>query len=248
VPLRLPGFFLRTRDDGATHSEAAHIPGGKDVRDLVFGANDGLVAAFAVVSGVHGAAASTHIVLLAGLAELLGGTVAMGLGAFLAAKSESEYILSERAREEYEVKSFPEMERREVRTIFERKGYRGGALEAIVAHVTSDPTFWVDTMMTEELGLAVLPRVTPVRSGAVVASAYALGAAFPVVPYALPVTVEHAFALSAALTLSALFLAGAAKTKMTGRRWLRSGLESAMVGALAAGATFVAGRLISAAG
>src|SRR5207248_932876 len=139
-------------------------------------ANDGLVAAFAVVSGVHGAAASTHIILLAGLAELIGGTIAMGLGAFLAAKSEREFILSEREREEREVVEFPDEERKEVRTIFARKGFRGEALEQMDAHVTADPVFWVDTMMTEELGLTAVPSTAPFRSGLVVAVAYALGA------------------------------------------------------------------------
>src|SRR5215471_14148968 len=118
--MRIPKFFRRTLEDGATHSEAGHIPGGRSVRDLVFGANDGLVAAFAVVSGVHGALVSTRIVMLAGLAELIGGTIAMGLGAFLAAKSEREFILSERKREEREVVEFPDEERKEVRTIFAR--------------------------------------------------------------------------------------------------------------------------------
>jgi vacuolar iron transporter family protein len=103
----------------------------------------------------------------------------------------------------------------------------------------------VDTMMTEELGLAVAPTVEPFRSGAVVAAAYALGAAFPVVPYALPVSVSHAFAVSSVLTLCALFVAGAAKTRMTGRKWYRSGFESTMVGAFAAAATFLAGHLLS---
>ena len=245
MPLRLPKYFLRTRDDGATHTEAAHIPGGRSLRDLVFGANDGLVAAFAVVSGVHGAAVSTSIVLLAGLAELIGGTIAMGLGAYLAAKSEREFILSEREREEREVHEFPEEERKEVRTIFARKGFRGEALEQMVAHVTADPVFWVDTMMTEELGLSAVPSVAPMRSGIVVAMAYALGAAFPVIPYALPAGVQTAFALSVGATLVALFAAGAAKTLMTGRPWLRSGLETVLVGALAAAATFLAGKLIA---
>src|SRR5438105_14001765 len=172
--MRLPKYFIRTRDDGATHTEAAHIPGGRSLRDLVFGANDGLVAAFAVVSGVHGALVSTRIVLLAGLAELIGGTIAMGLGAFLAAKSEREFILTEREREEREVQEFPEEERKEVRTIFARKGFKGNALDQMVEHVTADPAFWVDTMMTEELGLAVSPHVTPIRSGLVVAAAYAI--------------------------------------------------------------------------
>jgi VIT1/CCC1 family predicted Fe2+/Mn2+ transporter len=245
VPLRLPKFFLRTRDDGATHTEAAHVPGGRSLRDLVFGANDGLVAAFAVVSGVRGAAVSARVILLAGLAELIGGTIAMGLGAFLAAKSEREFVLSEREREEREIIEFPEEERKEVRTIFARKGFRGEALEQMVAHVTADPVFWVDTMMTDELGLTSVPQTTPLRSGLVVASAYALGAAFPVIPYALPVTVPVAFALSIGLTLAALFVAGALKTRMTGRPALRSGLESVLIGAIAAAATFAAGRLVA---
>jgi VIT1/CCC1 family predicted Fe2+/Mn2+ transporter len=243
--MRLPKYFIRTREDGATHTEAAHIPGGRWLRDLVFGANDGLVAAFAVVSGVHGAAASTRIILLAGLAELIGGTIAMGLGAYLAAKSEAEFILSEREREEREIRDFPDEERKEVRTIFARKGFRGDALEQMVEHVTADPVFWVDTMMTEELGLAAVPAVAPLRSGMAVAIAYAVGAAFPVVPYVLPIAVQTAFAVSVVATLCALFLAGAAKTRMTGRPWLRSGVETMLVGALAAAATFVAGRLVS---
>ena len=243
--MRLPKYFIRTRDDGATHTEAGHIPGGRSLRDLVFGANDGLVAAFAVVSGVHGAAVSTHIVLLAGLAELIGGTIAMGLGAFLAVKSEREFILTEREREEREVREFPDEERKEVRTIFARKGFRGRALEEMVQHVTADPVFWVDTMMTEELGLSAVPSAAPLRSGLVVAVAYALGAAFPVIPYALPVTVGTAFPVSVVCTLLALFVAGALKTRMTGRPWLRSGTETVLVGALAAAATFLAGRLIA---
>src|SRR3954467_15865997 len=145
--MRLPKYILRTRDDGATHTEAAHIPGGRSLRDLVFGANDGLVAAFAVVSGVHGAAVSTRIILLAGLAELIGGTIAMGLGAYLAAKSEREFILSEGLREEREIREFPEEERKEVRTIFARKGFPGCALDQMVEHVNSCPFFWVDTIM-----------------------------------------------------------------------------------------------------
>jgi VIT1/CCC1 family predicted Fe2+/Mn2+ transporter len=89
-----------------------------------------------------------------------------------------------------------------------------------------------------------VPNVHPARSGLVVAAAYALGAAFPVLPYALPVPVDTAFSLSVGATLAALFVAGALKTAVTGRPWLRSGAETVLVGALAAGATFLAGRLI----
>ena len=203
------------------------------------------MAAFAVVSGVHGAAVSTHIVFLAGLAELIGGTIAMGLGAFLAVKSEREFILSEREREEREVREFPDEERKEVRAIFARKGFRGQALEEMVQHVTADPVFWVDTMMTEELGLSAVPTGAPLRSGLIVAAAYALGAAFPVIPYALPIGDFLAFPFSVGCTLVALFVAGAAKTYMTGRPWLRSGLETMSIGAAAAAATFLAGRWVA---
>src|SRR2546429_8558742 len=120
--MRLPKHFIRTREDGATHTEAAHIPGGRSLRDLVFGANDGLVAAFAVVSGVHGAAFSTRIVLLAGLAELIGGTIAMGPGAFLAVQSEQEVIPPPRGREEREGRGVPPQKRQGGRTIFAPQG------------------------------------------------------------------------------------------------------------------------------
>ncbi|TMA40516.1 MAG: iron transporter, partial [Deltaproteobacteria bacterium] len=139
----------------------------------------------------------------------------------------------------------PDEERKEVRTIFARKGFRGQALEQMVQHVTADPVFWVDTMMTEELGLTAGPTGAPLRSGLVVALAYALGASFPVIPYALHIAVPTAFALSVGCTLVALFVAGSAKTRMTGRPWLRSGLETVLVGAIAAAATFFAGRLIA---
>jgi VIT1/CCC1 family predicted Fe2+/Mn2+ transporter len=245
--VRLPSPIRRGDEplEKHQHTEAGHVPGGRWLRDLVFGANDGLVAAFAVVSGVHGASVSPRIVLLAGLAELIGGTIAMGLGAFLAVKSEREFVASERAREEREVRDFPEVERAEVRGIFAGKGYKGKALDTIVEHVTADPKFWVDTMMNEELGLSAVPGGSPMRSGLMTGLAYALGAAMPVLPYALPISVQAAFAGSVALTLLALFAAGATKTTMTGRPWLRSGLESAAIGALAAAATFAAGRLIA---
>src|SRR5438876_3088661 len=97
-----------------THSEAAHVPGGAAVRDLVFGANDGLVAAFAVVTGLHAAASGSRVVFAGGLAELLGGTIAMSLGAWLATKSAREYYLAGRHREEYEGGHFPDEERNEI--------------------------------------------------------------------------------------------------------------------------------------
>ncbi len=227
------------------HSEAEHVGGGHDLHDLVFGANDGLVAAFAVVSGVHGAAASTRIVLLAGLAELIGGTISMGLGAWLAAKSERELYENERAREEREVREVPDEERREVRELYAKKGLSGRTLDEVVEALTRDPVKWVDLMMEEELGIPTQPRGSPLRSAAVTGLSYTLGAAFPVVPYILPISTHAAFVASGCCTLGALFAAGALKTRVTGRSFFRSGAESMLIGALAAAATYLAGWLIA---
>ena len=225
------------------HSEAPHVPGGGMVREIVFGANDGLVAAFAVVSGVHGAAVSARIVFLAGVAELLGGTIAMGLGGYLALKSEREYYDAERRREEREVDLYPETERREVREIFRAKGFSGDTLDAMVAHVTAERERWVETMMRDELGLTLDRHRSPFGSGAATGLAYAFGATMPTLPYAL-FDAATAFRWSIALTLVTLFAVGAGKTVVTGLAWWRSGTEAMVIGLVAAAATFAAGSLL----
>ena len=236
---------MQARAAVAAHSEAAHIPGGGVVRDLVFGANDGLVAAFAVVTGLHGATSATRVVFAGGLAELLGGTIAMSLGAYLATKSAREYYLAEHAREEYEVDHFPEEERHEVREAFAREGFDGPLLERVVEHVTADRRRWVKTMMDRELGLAPIGADAARRAGLATGAAYAVGAAMPTLPYAL-VGAALAFPMSIAATAFTLFAVGAAKTRVTGVSWWKSGLESLGIGVLAAAATFVVGSMLAA--
>lgn len=239
-----PRRFARPRE--IAHSEQAHVPGGGIIRQLVFGANDGLVAAFAVVSGIHGAGATPQLVFMAGMAELLGGTISMGLGAYLSAKSEREYVEGERRREDYEIDHFPEREREEIREIYESKGFTGETLEAIVTHVTADRRRWLETMLREELGLSPEAGQQAPREGVATGMAFACGAAIPTLPHSLGLAPELAFFLSIVLTLFALFGVGAGKTRVTGLRWWRSGLESAGIGALAAGATFLVGALLGA--
>ena len=229
------------------HSEAAHIPGGGVVRDLVFGANDGLVAAFAVVTGLHAVASSSKIVFTGGLAEVIGGTIAMSLGAYLATKSAREFYLAEHAREDREIDEFPEEERAEIRRVFAAEGFDGAILEQIVAHVTADRRRWITTMMDRELGLAPVEVGAARKAGLATGLAYMFGAAMPTLPYAL-LTIVHAFPASIALTALALFCVGAAKTRVTSVSWWKSGLESLAIGVLAAAATFAAGTLVGRAG
>jgi VIT1/CCC1 family predicted Fe2+/Mn2+ transporter len=223
------------------HAEQ-HRPGGAAVRDLVFGANDGLVAAFAVTSGIHGAATGSHLVFVGGLAELLGGTIAMSLGAYLATKSAREYFLAEQKREVDEIEHFPAEEREEVRRAFAAEGFEGDVLKRIVEHVTADRERWLRTMMDRELGLAPVAPDAARKAGVATGLAYAAGAAMPTLPYLAPLSL--AFPLSIAATAVALFLVGAAKTRVTAAKWWKSGIESLAIGVLAAGATYLAGRLL----
>ncbi len=230
--------------DPDSHTEAVHTPGGSIVRELVFGANDGLVAAFAVASGVNGAGVQSKVILIAGLAELIGGTISMALGAYLSTKSQIEYYGGEMNREAYEVDNFPEVERQEIREIYEAKGFKGEILDKIISHITSDKNRWVKIMMQEELGLSLDQTVSPLKSGIATGGAYAFGALMPVLPY-LFMQPGTGLVASAALTLSVLFGVGAAKTIVTGKNAWRSGLESMAIGGLAALATFVAGKIFS---
>lgn len=230
--------------DTTSHSEAVHIPGGSIVRELVFGANDGLVAAFAVASGVNGAGVRGNVILIAGLAELIGGTISMALGAYLSTKSQIEYYGGEKDREAYEVDKFPEVERQEIREIYRAKGFNGDILERIIDHITSDKGRWIDIMMQEELGLSLDQTVSPLKSGIATGVAYAFGALMPILPYIF-MQPGTGLVASAALTLSVLFGVGAAKTVVTGKNAWRSGFESMAIGGLAAAATFIAGKMFA---
>lgn len=226
------------------HTEQVHARGGVLVRDLILGLNDGLVAAFAVTSGVAGAFASSRIVVMAGLAEMVGGAISMGLAAFLAARSQVEFYLSERERERDEIERWPEHEREEIRVIYGDKGFSGRLLDEIVAHITGDPERWRKVMMREELGFSEERLDDPARSGLAVGLAYLVGALVPILAYPFA-PVRTAVFVSALLTAATLFAVGAAKTVITARRWWRSGLESMMTGIVAAAATYGAGRLFA---
>jgi VIT1/CCC1 family predicted Fe2+/Mn2+ transporter len=224
------------------HTERVHaIGGGPSLRDIMLGLNDGLVAAFAVTSGVAGAFTSPNIVIMAGLAEMLGGAVSMGLAAFASARAGLEFYRSEEQRERDEIRLWPEHERDEIRNIYRDKGFSGPLLDQIVSHITADPSRWRNVMMREELGFGEVME-PPLRSGLTVGTAYLIGAFIPLLPY-LFVAQPLGVLLSALATLIALFAVGAGKTILTTRSWLRSGLESMVIGLAAAAVTYSVGRL-----
>jgi len=226
------------------HTERIHtVGGGTALRDAMLGLNDGLVAAFAVTSGVAGAFSSNKIVVMAGLAEMLGGAVSMGLAAFASARAHLEFYRSEEQRERDEIRKWPEHERDEIRSIYRDKGFGGPLLDQIVSHITADPTRWRGVMMREELGFGAEVMEPPVRSALTVGGAYLVGAAVPMLPYLL-VEPTAGILLSAIATVMALFVVGAAKTVLTGRAWWRSGLQSMGIGLVAAVVTYSVGRAL----
>lgn len=226
------------------HTEQVHAAGGASLRDLMLGLNDGLVASFAVTSGVAGAFTAAKIVVMAGIAEMLGGAVAMGLAAFISARSQLEFYHSEIQRERDEIRRWPEREREEIRAIYRAKGFAGDLLDRIVIHITADPERWRDVMMREELGMTPESFDAPLRSALTVGFSYLVGAAVPVFGYLL-VPPRRGLIVSVIATVATLFAVGAAKTAITMRPWWRSGLESMATGIVAAAVTYGAGRFFA---
>ena len=227
------------------HTEQVHAAGGTWVRDVMLGLNDGLVASFAVTSGVAGAFTTGNATLMAGLSEMLGGAVAMGLAAFISARSQIEFYQSEIERERDEIQKWPEREREEIRQIYKSKGFGGALLDQIVAHITAEPQRWSNVMMREELGFNEESFDRPLRSGFAVGLSYLIGAAVPVWAY-LFFEPTRGVVISAMSTVVVLFVVGAGKTIITSRSWWRSGLESMLNGIAAAAVTYGAGRLFAA--
>lgn len=217
--------------------------GGTYIRDAVFGANDGIVTTFAVVAGVAGANLSIKTVLILGFANLLADGLAMGLGNYLGTKSEGEYVNRERRMENWEVSHLPDLERKEIEEVYQRKGFKGKDLERVVDVITSNKKVWVETMMTEELGLPAGRRASPVKNGLATLAAFASAGLFPLLPYLFGF--PHAFNYSIVITGLALFCVGSLRSIITKKPWLVAGLEMLLIGAAAAAAAYLAGYLIN---
>jgi vacuolar iron transporter family protein len=226
------------------HNEQ-HFTGSATVRDLVIGMSDGLTVPFALAAGLSGAALSTRIVVTAGLAEIAAGSIAMGLGGYLAARSDAEHYASELAREEREIVERPEDEKREVAEVFEQYGMTDAESNAIVAALAERPTAWRDFMMRFELGLEAPEPGRALVSAGTIAGAYVVGGLIPLAPYFGSMPVATALRISIVVTGVALLVFGFVKGKFTGAPPLRSALQTAVIGGVAACAAFLIARAIS---
>jgi VIT1/CCC1 family predicted Fe2+/Mn2+ transporter len=222
-----------------------HFTAGDAVRDIVIGMSDGLTVPFALAAGLTGAIASSHIILTAGFAEIAAGSIAMGLGGYLAARSDAEHYASERLREEQEIVTLPEVEAQEVREIFLSYGLTDAESATVVASLRQRPQHWVDFMMRFELGLEKPEPSRAWKSALTIAGAYIVGGIIPLSAYLVFADAHLALWVSVGVTLVALGVFGGIKGKFTGAPVVRSGLQTTMIGGLAAAAAFIIARCIS---
>jgi VIT1/CCC1 family predicted Fe2+/Mn2+ transporter len=224
-----------------------HFRSSASIRDIVIGMSDGLTVPFAIAAGLSGvlsAVDATHIVVIAGLAEIAAGSLSMGVGGYLAANSDADHYRAERRREEREIVEMPEAEVHEVAAILTSYGLDAVRAREVAEGFKERPKEWVDFMMRYELDLAEPDPKRIVVSPLTIGGAYAAGGIIPLFPYFLVHTVQGALPYSVAATISALFVFGWFKGHYTGARPLSSALQTVLVGGLAALAAYSLARLI----
>ncbi len=226
------------------HTER-HFTASATVRDIVIGMADGLTVPFALAAGLSGAIASNGIIVTAGLAEIAAGSIAMGLGGYLAAKSDAEHYESERKREQLEVIEKPEVEAREVADVLRSYGLTREEAKPVVDALRKRPGAWVDFMMRFELGLEKPDPKRARLSAGTIGGAYIAGGLIPLGPYMLLPSVNTALGVSVILTLIALATFGYIKGHFTGAAPARSAMQTTIVGGIAALAAFLIARAIA---
>jgi VIT1/CCC1 family predicted Fe2+/Mn2+ transporter len=227
------------------HHIERHFTGSLVVRDAVLGMADGLTVPFALAAGLTGAIDTTWIIVVAGLAEIVAGSIAMGLGGYLAARSDVEHYASERAREQREVREIPADEEAEVIQALQQYGLREEEARPLVESLKKRPEAWVDFMMRFELGLERPDPARALWSALTIGGAYALGGFIPLLPYMLLKQALTALVVSSVVTLVALAVFGYVKGLFSGVRPVRSALQTVLIGGLAAGAAFLIARAIA---
>jgi VIT1/CCC1 family predicted Fe2+/Mn2+ transporter len=228
----------------AAHPER-HFTGNRAVRDLVLGMADGLTVPFALAAGLTGAIDTTWIIVVAGLAEVSAGALAMGLGGYLAARSDAEHYESERRREQREVREKPEAEAAEVVEVLETYGVKAEEARPLVDALKRHPEGWVDFMMRFELGLERPDPGRALASALTIGGAYVMGGLIPLWPYMVFPQATSALTVSTVVTIVALLVFGYIKGRFTGAPPVRSALQTALIGGLAAGAAFAIARAIA---
>ncbi|XP_023521883.1 vacuolar iron transporter 1-like [Cucurbita pepo subsp. pepo] len=221
------------------HHEEKHFMSSEVVRDIIIGVSDGLTVPFALAAGLSGANVTSSIILIAGIAEVAAGAISMGLGGYLAAKSEADHYMRELKREQEEVIEVPDTEAAEVADILAQYGVEAHEYEPVVAALRRNPEAWVDFMMKFELGLEKPDPQRAVISAMTIAVSYIIGGLVPLSPYMVFEAAEDGVVASVIVTIIALLVFGFAKGHFTGNRPIMSALQTAFIGAIASAAAFL---------
>ena len=220
------------------HHKEEHLESSDLLRDVVIGMSDGLTVPFALAAGLTGAVSNSSIIVIAGIAEIVAGSIAMGLGGFLAGKTEQDHYSSELKREFEEVERVPDMEKKEVREFFENIGLSEELQIKATEEISKDKEQWVDFMMKFELGLDKPDPKRATKSALNIGISYAVGGIIPLSPYFFIDDSREALKFSVVATLLCLFIFGYFKSRMTGVPVLSGALKVMLIGALAAAAAF----------
>ncbi|MBA2937162.1 VIT1/CCC1 transporter family protein [Paenibacillus sp. CGMCC 1.16610] len=215
------------------------------IRDIVIGMADGLTVPFALAAGLSGTVSNTHLVIIAGLAEIAAGSIAMGLGGYLAARTDREHYLSELAREQREIIELPDREREEVAEVLRGWAIPEESITSAVDAISRDSERWVDFMMKYELGLEEPDPKRARNSSLTIGISYIVGGIIPLSPYLFIQQPNVALIISVIVTIISLFIFGLVKGKFTGARPLKSAWQTTLIGSVAAGVAFIIAKLIS---
>ncbi|HTJ47964.1 MAG TPA: VIT1/CCC1 transporter family protein [Cyclobacteriaceae bacterium] len=226
-------------------SEEKHFQSSEKVRDFVIGMSDGLTVPFALAAGLSGAVDLSSIVITAGLAEIAAGSIAMGLGGYLAGRTEIEHYDSEERREYEEIQTLHEVEIRETKEIFAAYGLNEELQETIAREMAKNPKSWVDFMMRFELGLERPNKNRAHQSALIIAGSYIIGGLIPLSAYFFTDNVQKGLMYSSIITFFCLIGFGLIKSKLTGQPLFKGALRVTLVGALAAAAAFGLAKLIT---
>ncbi len=222
-----------------------HLKSSATIRDIVIGLSDGLTVPFALAAGLSGAVNSSGIVVTAGIAEIVAGSIAMGLGGFLAGRTETDHYNSELKREYDEIERVPEQEKAEVKEVFAGFGLSAVLQDQIADEMARDKDKWVDFMMRYELGLEKPEANRATQSAFTIGASYVVGGVIPLSPYFFVANSQIALYYSCVITMVCLFVFGYFKSKVTGQPPFAGALKVLIIGAIAASAAYIMAKLIN---
>nr|WP_294897665.1 VIT1/CCC1 transporter family protein [uncultured Pedobacter sp.] len=222
-----------------------HFTASEIVRDVIIGMTDGLTVPFALTAGLSGVVHSNSLIITAGIAEIVAGSIAMGLGGYLSAKTEIEHYQTELEKEYEEVERIPEQEKKEVMEVFANYGLTKKLQTEIAEELSLDKKNWVEFMMRFELGMEEPEPKRAKQSAFNIGVSYIIGGFVPLLAYFFTDNPNSGLIYSAIITIISLFAFGYVKTSLTGTKPLMGALKTVLIGTLAAGAAFLVARLIS---